>query len=249
MSLEPPRPNFMFEREPGPAALEEPLKLRIGLIVFAGVLAVGAVWMLLVALIAPPAIALPSDRQSASAAAAHRTSAQWAAWLGLIRGDLYAQAAFADAELAYLDKAGAEDPANAARIARARSNALTATSLSPVNGAAWLLLAELPAASGKGADANPAAPLFMSYFTAPNEPTLARARLDRALATRAGLDKDLQEFMKSDLRQILADGPQGKAAIFAAYKAASPQTQAVLESLSADVDRDFARSLRGEPPK
>jgi hypothetical protein len=89
----------------------------------------------------------------------------------------------------------------------------------------------------------------MSYLTAPNDPTLARPRLERALAAAVPIDTDLQEFMKGDLRRILTRQPQQKPAIVAAYKAASPQDQTIFESLAAAVDQDFSQSLRAETPK
>lgn len=55
--------------------------------------------------------------------------------------------------------------------------------------------------------------------------------------------------MKGDLREILARQPLQKPAILAAYKAASPQNQAIFEALAADIDPDFAQSVRGGPPK
>ena len=86
----------------------------------------------------------------------------------------------------------------------------------------------------------------MSYFTAPNDPALARPRIERALASSTPIDKDLQEFIKSDLRLILGREPQQKPAIRAAYKSATPPNQSIFEALATDVDSDFGRSLQSE---
>lgn len=253
MSQETPRPNFMFARDPAAGGLfAEPARLRIALFSFSGLLAALGAWTLSTAILTSRPIELSFDRQGAAAAAAHRSGAQWAAWIGLVRGDLYAQAAFANAEAMFLDRAAANAAAGLAQTRHARDNALAAVSLAPVDGATWLLLAALPQTErrpdGRSADAGRAAALLVSYFTAPNDPTLARTRLERALAMKIPLDHDLQEFMKGDLRAILAD-PKAQAALVAAYHTAIPQNQTLLDAIAAEVDSDFARSLRPEPPK
>jgi hypothetical protein len=253
MSVDPSRPAFApLQERDGEPLLEPPLALRIGLLGLGGVLAIGGAWMLICALLLPQAIALPLDREAAAAAAPHRGRAVAAARLGVVRGDLYAQAAYADAGLLWPDAPHGPEAAAAAKvedaIQYARSNAVSALALAPVNGSAWLFLAALPAPSStKPAEA--LAALQMSYLTAPNDPALGRPRLERALAAAVPIDTDLQEFMKSDLRQILTRQPQQKAAIVAAYKAASPQNQTIFESLAATIDPDFSQSLRGETPK
>jgi hypothetical protein len=248
MSLLSPRPDRTPPQEGDvAAALPQTSALRIGLLAFGGVLALGGAWFLLCSLLLPQAVTLPLDRASAAAAATHRASALWAARLGAIRGDLFAQAAYSDASLLWLDRARGLDAASAAQVKTARANAETALALAPLNGAAWLFLAELPRASGRAGDG--LIPLQMSYFTAPNDPALARPRIERALASGVPIDKDLQEFMKGDLREILANQPRQKPAILAAYKTAAPQNQAIFEGLAADVDRDFSRALGGETPK
>ncbi|MGO9673102.1 MAG: hypothetical protein ACLPSF_02855 [Methylocella sp.] len=250
MSLEPPRPNFAPRQtgEDGPW-LESQTPLRIGLFSLGGVLALGGVWMLLSALLAPPTVALPFDRDSAAAAAANRDHAVAAARLGVVRGDLYAQAAYSDAPLLWLDRAHGLGAANAAEVRAARTNAETALALAPINGSAWLFLAALPPASARTMNANSLAALQMSYLTAPDDLALARPRIERALASGIPIDKDLQAFLKGDLREILARRPLETPAILAAYKAASPQNQAIFEALAAEVDPDFAQSVRSGAPK
>lgn len=250
MSLERPGPSYLFAPDANEESLlAEPVGLRIGLLAFSGLLVTAGLWLLVSALLLPHAITLPLDRISAAAAAAQRDNALLAARLGVVRGDLFAQAAYADADLIWLYRTRGLDAANAARLQRAKSDAEAAVALAPVNGAAWLFLAELPAAPGKVAEARGTIPLQMSYFTAPNNASLAAARIERALASTTPLDKDLQEFMKGDLRQILTLQPQEKPAMLAAYKAAAPQNQAIFEALTAEVDPNFSQSLHGDAPK
>ena len=250
MSLESLRPDFTpSARGNEGLALEPPAPLRIGLLALGGVIALGGVWMLLCALLAPPVIALPFDREAAAAAATHRGRAIAAARLGGIRGDLYAQAAYADAGLLWLDRARSLDAASAAEVHAARSNAETALALAPINGSAWLFLAALPPASPKTADQNGLLALQMSYLTAPDDPALALPRVERALASSLPIDRDLQALVKTDLREIMKGRALQTPALLAAYKTASPQNQTIFETLASEIDPDFGQSLRSQAPK
>jgi hypothetical protein len=238
-----------FRRAPSPAASASPLKTRLGLFAFGAILALSGCWLLLPELIQPKTIGLPQDAAGAAAANAHKSEALLAAQIGAIRGDLWAAAAFADSSLLWLDRAALLDRANSGRIARARSNAESALALAPINGEAWLFLAALPSDAPGGAESNVAALLQMSYFTAPNDLTLAELRLARVATSSALADKDIQEFIKNDIRRILAYRPHLKSAIIAAYRNAWPQNRPLLESLAADVDPAFAQSLRSASQK
>ncbi len=246
---ETPRPSFYHALEANGPFLAEPVNVRLGVLFFAGLLGLAGVWLLVCALLSPRTIALPLDKEEAVATAPYRSSALWAARLGVIRGDLYQQAAFTDADLVWLDPARRRDPATAERLQRARSDAETALALAPVNSAVWLFLAELPTAPGKSTDAGAMAALQMSYFTAPVDPTLALPRLQRALASAAPLDKDLQAFMKGDLRQLSLNAPDHYPAILSAYKAGSPQNQSIFEALATEIDPNLTQYLHGQTPK
>ncbi len=246
MSLETPPSAFKFaQRAAGPSFLAEPVNLRLSLLAFGSFLALCAIWLLLPAIILHKTIALPLDRNSAGAAERYRGSAVLAAGIGGVRGDLWAQAAFSDASLIWPDRAGSAGGANAARIETAKFHAEAALALAPINGPAWLFLALLPAAG----DARVATLLEMSYFTAPSDLAIAPLRLERAITSSALLDTDIQEFVKSDLRLILANRPQLQPAIIAAYRAAPPRNQSVFEALAVEVDSTFGQSLRSGAPK
>jgi hypothetical protein len=250
MSPETPPHDFKFSRRAAnQLLLTEPLKLRLGLVAFGGFLALCGIWLLFPALILHKTIPLPLDRNSAFATAAYRPAALIAAGIGGVRGDLWAQAAFTDAALIWPDRAAGGATSSLARLASAKSDAETALAWAPVNGAAWLFLSLLPAAKPNAGDARTATLLQMSYFTAPNDLILAPLRLERAITSSALLDKDIQEFVKSDLRLILTNRPEQQAAIIAAYRAAPPQNQAMFETIAAEVDSAFGQSLRGGAPK
>lgn len=226
-----------------------PRKLRPALLGFGIFLGLCGCWLLLPELLRHKTGGLRYDRNSAVAASAHQVEALEAAQIGLIRGDLWAEAAFADSSLLWLDRSASPNRAAAARLERARSHAETALAFAPINGAAWLFLAALPASASGGGDDSIATLLEMSYFTAPNDLDLARLRIERAATSNAIADKDIQEFIKSDIRKILAYRPEQKSAIIAAYRTAWPQNQPMLETLATDVDPTFGQSLRAGPSK
>ena len=138
------------------------------------------------------------------AAAARQTPAVLAAEIGAISGDPWAEAAFTGARFMRTDRSTSLGRANSGQFARARATAEPALALAPVNGAAWLFLARLPASSRDGEN-HVGTPLEMSYFTAPSALDVAPRRLERAATISALADNDLQAFIKSDIRGI---GPQ-----------------------------------------
>jgi hypothetical protein len=133
-------------------------------------------------------------------------------------------------------------------LVRVRDDAETALALAPINGAAWLFLAMLPATS-QDAESRVGTLLEMSYFTAPSTPDLALSRIQRAATSSALANKDLQTFISGDLREMLNSGPEFQQAIIAAYRSAPPQNQPIFESLVADIDPAMAQLLRSSQPK
>lgn len=231
-----------------PGLLSAPTKLRLGMLSFGLFLALAGIWLLVPELLAPKPVGLPLDRSSASAAAIDAPRTLAAARAAQIRGDLWAQAAFADASLLWLDRPAALDRSNLERIERARAHAETALALAPINGEAWLFLAALPGPESAN-DKRMAALLQMSYFTAPADVRIAPRRLERAAATAALSDPDIREFAKGDIDNLLSAQPPLKQAIIAAYRNALPQNHALLETLVGDVDPAFAQFLRSGQPK
>ena len=136
-----------------------PMTLRSSLLVFGTGLGLSGLRMLLPQLLRPKTAGLPFGHNGAEAAAACPTRAARAAEIGVIRGDLWAEAAFTGARFMGTDRSMSLDRANSGQLARARANAETALEL-----AAW--------------------------------------RLERAASSRALADKNLQAFIKSDIRGI-----------------------------------------------
>jgi hypothetical protein len=223
-------------------------RLRCSLLVYGIVLGISGVWLLLPVLLRPTPIGLPLDPKSAEAAADHRMSSILAAELGAIRGDLWAEAAFTGARFIWTDRGASFGPASSRELARIRADAETSLALAPVNGAAWLLLAALPE-TAPDRDSRVSALLEMSYFTAPNELRLANLRVMRAVISSALADKDIQAFIKTDIRKILTHRPDYQNELITAYREALPQNQPIFESLIADVDPALATLLRSSPSK
>lgn len=244
----PPLGAMMLPRAFVPSSLPRPLKLRLGLLGFGVFLGVGGLWLLLPELLQPKAIALPQDRNSAVAASSYQTRTLQAATIGMIRGNLWARVGFADSILLWRDRQAPLDRATATRLARAKDRMQTALALAPINGPGWLFLALLPAASAS-AESRVAALLELSYFTAPNALDIAPLRIERAATSGALAEKDIQEFVKADIRKILAYRPHMKSAIIAAYRNAWPQNQPIFEALATEVDPAFGQALRAAQPK
>ena len=223
-----------------------PARLRSGLFVLGVVLGISGIWMLLPDLLTPKTTGLPFDHSAAEAAARHWNRAMVAAGIGGIRGDLWANAAFADARFLWVNRLTKLDKTSLAQLAKAKARAETALALAPINGAAWLFLAKLPATS-PDAESRGVTLLEMSYFTAPSAPELAPYRLERVASSSALADKDIQAFVKNDLREIMRSPPDIQQTILTAYRNALPQNQPVLASLVADIDPAMAQMLRSPP--
>ncbi len=223
----PPQHPAPFRKGPAPASPAEPAKLRAALLAFGVFLGVCGLWLLLPELLRPKPVGLARDKTSAAAAGEHHARAVLAARIGAIRGDLWAEAAFADSSLFWLERGTALDHANAARVEQARSRLETALAYAPINGAAWLFLASLPGAQSKDAGASA---LENSYLTAPNDLSLADLRLERAAASGALADRDIQNSVRSEIRKILTYQPRRQTAIMTAYHNALPQNQSLFEN-------------------
>jgi hypothetical protein len=154
-----------------------PMRPRSALLVFGIGLGQSGLWMLFPELLRPKPVGLPFDRNGTEAAASGRTRAVLAGEIGAISGDLWAAAAFTGARFMGTDRSTSLDRTNSGQLAQAAATAETALALAPVNGAAWLFLARLPASSQDGEN-RVGTLLEMSYCTAPSALDLAPWRLE-----------------------------------------------------------------------
>jgi len=224
-------------RESGPSQVA----FRLMAMLFAALLGVQCVWLLLVEVARPDIDRLPTDTVSAAAAAKQRDAASWAALIGGVRGDLWAQSAFTYADLLWAERAPSADADLTKTLARARVSLDHALDDGPHQSSAWLLLAGL-ALRFPSLGLDPTEPLKMSYYTGPSEQHLVPMRLRIAVHSDRLSDIEMRQFVGRDLRFLLAR--KQKSAIAEAYNAASPAGRSFIEQAVGDVDPSARDSLR-----
>jgi hypothetical protein len=210
---------------------------RLATLAFAVLLGVQCIWLLLAELSRPNLIRLPTEAQAAAAAVEQRSDAAWAAWIGSIRGDLWAESAFTYADLLWTGT----DPDQMKSLERARARLDYALDDAPHQAGAWLLLAGL-ASRYHWPNLNATEALKMSYFTGPSDEALMPLRLRVAAASEAIGDTDVQELVRRDLRLLLAQ--KRKSAVAEAYAGASPAGKRLIEGAVGEIDPSNLESLR-----
>ena len=211
------------------------LAFRIATSLFAMLLGVQCVWLLFAELSRAGIAQLPTDAASAAAARNERSNARWAARIGAIRGDLWAESAFTYADLLWSDGGGSAD------LAQAHSAVNHALTAAPHQSSVWLLLAglasryQLPGIDGKEA-------VRMSYYTGPSELELMPLRLWIAVHSDAFSDIDLRDSIAREVRQLFSH--QQKSAIVAAYNGASSVGRQFIVQTVREIDPSAADSLR-----
>jgi hypothetical protein len=213
---------------------------RLATLLFATLLGVQCVWLLLAEFSRPGIYRLPTDSVAAIAARNKRIDASWAAIIGTIRGDLWAESAFTYADLMW-DTAGA-----GANLAQARSSLDHALADAPHQSSAWLLLAGLASQYQlPGIDATEA--VRMSYYTGASELELMPLRLWIAAHSDAFSDNELRDSISRDVRLLFTH--QQKSAIIAAYNGAQSAGRQFIEQTIREVDPSAVESLRATAQK
>ena len=212
---------------------------RLASLAFAVLLGVQCIWLLLAELSRPNLIRLPTEAQAAAAAVEQRSDAAWAAWIGSIRGDLWAESAFTYADLLWTGPGTDSDQTKSLEQARARLD--RALDDAPHQAGAWLLLAGL-ASRYRWPNLNATEALKMSYYTGPSEETLMPLRLSVATRSEAVGDTEVQEFVRRDLRLLLSR--QRKSAVAEAYAGASPAGKRLIEGAVGESDPSSLELLR-----
>lgn len=219
-------------------------RFRVAVLGLALVLGVLSLWMLVGELVRPAINSLPIDAKMAVAAAVHRNRAVLAARFGVIRGDLWSEAAFTYADLLWADSAkGAEESKT---FEQARATIVKALTYAPHRADVWILLAGLEARLGRPTS-NPVEALRLSYYTGPNELQLMPLRLHIATQSDASRQDDIQQFIRRDLQIIITREPQLKPAIIAAYRDATRFAKQLIEQVIGENDPTFLQSMRTGP--
>jgi hypothetical protein len=211
---------------------------RVATFLLAAVLGTQCIWLLLAEFSRPSVERLPTDPQSAAVAAKQRVDATWAAWIGAIRGDLWAQSAYTYSDLIWFNSSDDIKLNNSLDEARARLD--RAARYAPHQAGVWLLLAQL-GSRYRWSNPDPAEALKMSYYTAPSELSLAPLR-SLVAAQLPVLNDELQLLVRQDLRLLVSE--QNKPAIVQDYEAASPTGKRFIEQAISEIDPTLGASLR-----
>lgn len=209
------------------------IAFRLTSLLFAVLLCIQCVWLLLTELSRPGIDRLPTDASAAAAVAQQRDAAIWAASIGFIRGDLWAESAFTYTDLILGEGRGSQTADITPALVRARAILYRAVDLAPTQSGAWLLLAGLAARyPSPGFRATEA--LKMSYYTGPSEQDLMALRLRIMTYSDVLTDIELRQFATRDLRLFLAR--HENSAIAEAYNAASPPGKRFIEQTVGEID-------------
>ena len=206
---------------------------------FAILLGVLFIWLLLSEMSRPSIQRLPTDQVSAAAAEKWRGAAAFAASIGVIRGDLWAESAFTYSNLLW----DAADPGKdlTQALQHAHLSLENALKLAPHESAAWLLLAALTSRyPSQGFNATEA--LRMSYYTGPSERDFMPLRLRLVATLNAFGDVELKQFASRDVRSLVAR--KQTSALAEAYKDASSTGRRFIEQTVGDIDPSVVQSLR-----
>jgi len=221
--------------------------LRLGALAFAAFLGLQAFWILATEIVRPKVAYFPGDKAASEIAAAQRGSAQFAAWIGIARGDIWAD--YAITLLSQLLADGKDTKAGDARelTESTRSVAITAAKLAPTDARIWLLLAMVDQRLdwlGRGIPG----PLKMSYYTGPNVVALMPSRLLIATRSAAITDPELQDLVGREIRTIVTRRPDLRPALFVAYRDALPEGRKFIDSKVSDLDSNLMASIRASVP-
>jgi hypothetical protein len=222
------------------------IAFRLITLLFAVLLFIQCIWLLLAEFSRPGIDRLPTDVSAADIAAQKRDAAIWAASIGVIRGDLWADSAFTYTNLILDESRDSWTADITPTLGRARAISERAVDLAPTQFGAWLVLAGLAARyPSPGFTATEA--LKMSYYTGPSEPDLVPLRLRIATYSDVLTDIELRQFATRDLRLLLAR--HEKSAIAVAYNAASPPGKRFIEQTVGEIDPSALVFLRAEAQK
>ena len=189
-----------------------------------------------------PAIAFTTDAQSAVANYAQRDAAITAARVGVVRGDLWSEAAFAYGGTLW--NQGKATP-NAGMPPFNRTQELTERAIAhaPHDSRLWLLLA-VNYFRFDWLNERAAAALRMSYYTGSSLMTVVPQRMVLAMQSRALQDGDFQDLVRHDIRIALAHKPELMSALSAAYDNAPPSGREFMERTLAEFDPSALATVR-----
>jgi hypothetical protein len=212
---------------------------RLATLSLAILLGIQCVWLVLPEMLRPAADRLPTDATASAATAKARSSAAWAATIGIIRGDLWAESAYTYSDLLWGDADPSTDLAQALQSARSRVD--RALGDAPHQSSAWLFRAML-GLRYPSQNIDVVQSLRMSYYTGPSEQELAQLRLDAMAQLDMSNDVEMRQFASRDLRSLVAR--KQISAITDAYTRASPAGKRFIEETVRDIDPSVVQLLQ-----
>ncbi len=219
-------------------------RFRISVFEFATVLGSLAAWILVAEVLRPKQIEFTTDAQLGGSAYAQRDAALRAARAGVVRGDLWSEAAFAYGDVLWSEKNGAPNP-DEPRFDQIRTLVEKAITYAPHDTRLWLLFAanyfRLDWLSERAASS-----LRNSFYTGPNSMSVVPERLLLAIQSRALQDDDFQELVRHDIQLAVAHKSTLMPALMAAYKKAPPAGRQFIEKTLAELDPSMLGSIRTE---
>jgi hypothetical protein len=212
------------------------------ILIFAGVLALQAVWLVTADFFRPMLPYFPQDKADEEKASAFSSAAVTAASISMVRGDLWTDGAIALSSGLINKLAGGDGPQLTSQrdpgvIAR------RAARLSPHDSRTWLLLAAL---DSRFVGPNPKIVnyLKMSFFTGPNELALVPLRIHIATRSMVINDAELKNLVEQDIRSIVLRHQALRPSLLAAYRDASPDGKKIIETTVGEFDKDFLTVIR-----
>lgn len=217
------------------------ISFRLCVTIFAMILGLQAAWLLSAELMRASLPYFPSDKSEIEFVSLQRNRAAAAAWVGWLRGDLWADYALtADSRL--LNVVGARAANDKTELVSER-----ALAVAPYDSRLWFLLAAINAQSG-WKNEKTLAQLKMSYYTAPNDTRLIQLRIPIALQSQAIGDEEIQGMVAHEIRGLVLHKPELKPIIAMAYRGASSAGRRFIEKKLDDLDRKFLIELQATRP-
>jgi hypothetical protein len=230
---------MMSETQTSPSAIN---RTRVALFGLACVLGGLAAWILAAEALRPTTIVFATDGQSAVSNYAQRDAAITAARVGLVRGDLWSEAAFAYGGMLW--NQGKTTP-NADMPPFDQTQELTerAITYAPHDSRLWLLLA-VNYFRFDWLNERAAGSLRMSYYTGSSLMTVVPQRLVLAVQSRALQDEDFQELVRHDIRNAVTHKLELMSALVTAYNNAPPSGRQFIEKALAEFDPSALALIR-----
>jgi hypothetical protein len=230
---------MMSENQTSPSAIA---RTRVALFGLACVLGSLAAWILAAEALRPTTILFTTDAQSAVSNYAQRDAAITAARVGLVRGDLWSEAAFAYGGMLWNQN---KTTSNADVPPFDQTQELTerAITYAPHDSRLWLLRA-VNYFRFDWLNERAAASLRMSYYTGSSLMTVVPPRLVLAIQSRALQDEDFQELVRHDIRIAVTHKSELMSALVTAYNNAPLSGRQFIEKTLAEFDPSALEPIR-----